>query len=100
MLANTSKNASKNVMPTNATASSARLVATKIESMSSCGSPRQNANAVSSVSAAAMKYFSEVGGMRIALSATSASVASASTSTPGMLASTGVGLVSLVPAAV
>ena len=53
--------------------------------------------------AASMRSGSErdisVGGIQIALLATSASVASARTSTPGMAASTGVGLASLRPEA-
>ena len=47
-----------------------------------------------------MRYFSQAGGVRIALPAISASVASASTSTPGMTGSTGVGFASLRPDAV
>ena len=74
-----------------------RLVATKIESMSVAGSPRKKANAVNAVSRAAIRYFSQAGGARMALPAINASVASASTSTPGMTGSTGVGLASLRP---
>ncbi len=80
--------------------SSSTFVATKIESMSLCGSPRKKTKAVSATISAAMTYLSQAGGTRIALPATSASVASASTSTPGMTGSTGVGLASLRPAAV
>ena len=99
-LAKMSKKYPKKVMPTKAATSIARLVATKIESMSFGGSPRKNANVVSAVSNAAIKYLSHAGGTRIALPAIRASVASASASTPGITLSTGVGLASLSPEAV
>jgi hypothetical protein len=60
----------------------------------------EKAKAVTAVSSAASRYLSQAVGTRIALPATSASVASASTSTPGMTGSTGVGLASFSPEAV
>ena len=75
-------------------------MATNTESMSFAGSPRKKANVVSRTSAVAIRYLSPAGGVRMPLPATSASVASASTVTPGITGSTGVGLASLSPAAV
>src|SRR3546814_15283162 len=76
---------------------SSRLQATKIASMSHDGSPRQNTKQVNISSSAANTYLNHAGGIRTALPASSASTASAWTSTPGMVASTGVGLASLRP---
>ena len=83
----------------NATASNNRLLATNTSSISHAGSPRKNANPLSSTSNAASAYLNPAGGIQIALCASSASTASACTSTPGITGSTGVGLASLRPEA-
>src|SRR6478735_9226659 len=97
MLAKMSKNTPKNVRPENASSNNNTLVATNTASTSLAGSPRKNAKLDSSTSTAASAYFTQVGGIQIPLLLTSASVASPSTSTPGITASVGVGLVSLMP---
>src|SRR5690606_6060578 len=95
-----SKNTPRVLRPMKAAATSSRLLARKIASMSQEGSPRQNTKQLNTTSSAANTYLNQAGGMRTALPASSASTASAWISTPGVVASTGVGLASLSPEAV
>src|SRR5690606_11809816 len=95
-----STNQPSHVSPANAPATSSRLAPKKAGSTSLCGSPCQKTKVDSRTSSVASAYFNQPGGIRIQVSATSASTASASTSTPGMAMLTGVGLASLIPAAV